>query len=398
MHRIASATAILLVGLARAGEDPSWSHVRERLLAHPRLQAAREGFAKTATLSRSAGAMPLPVVEVEVEDFGGSGNAAGFSRAATGVWLGWERRLGDVRGAERALAEAEEGVAGADTLRERTELLRMGRATWEEWLQERWRADMTDSVVSELRTARAALSAARAAGRVEPWEDALARSAFASGEAEAARSRARAAALWAELAALGALPGEPKNVDAPQELRNLEMRQGPICDSLLLESEARRAEAEASLEAALARPSLSGALGVLATQEQGTVGFGVRLAAPLPPWNRVSFDQARARVRSGAARRLAVAAAAERSRERMSLAARIEVARRDWERWSTEVVTARAEAVRSVEAARRQGGVAPEIAWRVREEYWQARRDALERLGTLRTLQLEAIHLEGVEP
>lgn len=398
MNRVAFATVILLVGLAQAGEDPSWPQVKSRLLAHPRLQGAREGFAEASAFPGRAGAASLPVIEIEVEDFGGSGEASGIARAKTGVWLGGEYRLGDVRGAERVLAAEEVRAAGWDTLQARRELLREGRLLWEDWLAERWRSSLTDSVVGELRVLHTALETARAAGRAEPWEAALARSELADREADARRSRERATALWNDLEALGSGHPEPAAVAPPDAPDSLRAGPGLVEDSLLREIEAARSTAESRLEAARSRPSLSGALGLLADPGSESVGLGVRLAVPLPPWNRVSLDQARSQARSNTARRAAELARAERSRQRQSLAREIVRARQDWLRWNAEVVPARREAVRTVDVARGRGGVLPETAWRVREEYWQARMDALERLGTLRKLQLEAQHLEGVEP
>jgi len=398
MNRVASATAILLVGLARAGEDPSWSHVKNRLLAHPRLQAARAGFAEAAALPRRAGLRPGPVVELEVEDFGGTGDASGIARATTGVWVGGEFRLGDVRGAERALAAAEVRAAGWDTLARRRELLLEARTLWEDWLAERWRASLTDSVLDEMRTLRAALEAARAAGRVQPWEVALAASGLVSREADARRARERARASWQDLVALGCDLPEPGIVPPPRPSDDPGAAAGLVEDSLLRDIEADRAEAESRLEAARATPSLTGALGVLAGPGSEAVGLGVRLAVPLPPWNRTTLDQARARLRSESARRSVEMARGERAFRRRSVERELDRAREEWRRWSAEVVVARGEAARAVEVARALGGVAPETAWRVREEYWQARMDALERLGTLRKLQLDAQHRQGVEP
>lgn len=158
------------------------------------------------------------------------------------------------------------------------------------------------------------------------------------------------------------------------------------------------ARAEALIQAAQARPSVDAAIGVLTDAATGSVGLGARLAVPLPPWNRIGLEGARARTRAQVAQRSAEIAGMQRRLSRQSLARVIESERRAWLGLVDTVVPARLTAAASALVAYRRGAIPPETVGRLREGVWQARIEAMERLETLRKLQLELRNLEGVEP
>lgn len=398
MKRIASAIVVLTAGFAQAIEEPGWPGLKQRLLEHPSLQAARENARGAQGIGDQAGRRPLPVVEVEVENFGGTKDAAGLSRTAAGFWVGSEFRLGDVAGAERSLAAEESRRAGRDTLLVRRELLWRGRMAWESWQQQRWMATLLDSISGDLEAWETDLEAARSAGRVEPWEVSLVRADRLDREGRSRAARARAGTLWADLVALGGEAAEPRDAGYPAALVVSGHAVDPAPDSLRLAGEAGLALAEARLQALQARPTVTVALGVLTDAGTETVGLGARLAVPLPPWNRVGFEGARARARAQAALRSAHVAGGELRRARESLAREADAEHRAWTDLADTVVPARLAAATSAQVAYRRGAVEPEIVWRMRDGYWQARIETLERLGTLRKLQLESRNLEGVEP
>jgi hypothetical protein len=88
----------------------------------------------------------------------------------------------------------------------------------------------------------------------------------------------------------------------------------------------------------------------------------------------------------------------QRRQARENLVREIETGRRAWADLVDTVVPARLSAATSALAAYRRGAIPPETVGRMRDGVWQARIEALERLGTLRKLQLELRNLEGVEP
>ena len=398
MKRIASAMVILVAGIAQAIEEPGWPGLKQRLLEHASLQVARENAREAQTIGAHAGKRPLPVVEVEVENFGGTMDAEGFSRTTAGFWVGSEFRFGDVAGAERAMASAEAQGVGRDTLLARQELLWHGRQVWEDWLQERWKVALLDSNATDLRSWESALDAARLAGRAEPWEVSQVRAERIGLEGRSRAARDRSAALWARLVALGGEIAEPGDVGFPSSLSAEGSTGGFSPDSLRLVGESERSRAEARLIAEQARPSVDAAIGVLTDAATGSVGLGARLAVPLPPWNRMGLEGARARTRAQVAQRSAEIAGLRRRLSRESLAREIESERRAWADLADTVVPARFTAAASALVAYRRGAIPPETVGRLRDGVWQARIEALERLGTLRKLQLELRNLEGVEP
>lgn len=398
MNHVASSMVILGAVCAQAIEQPGWPDLKQRLLEHASLRAARDNAGDARDIGVHAGKRPRPVVELEVENFGGTGDAAGYSRTAAGLWVGSEFRLGDVAGAERALAAEEMQSAGRDTLLARHELLWQARGVWEDWLQARWKASLLDSNASDLRSWESALEAARLAGRAEPWEVSQVRADRMDLEGRSRASRDRAAALWATLVSYGAHAQEPTPSEAPAALDASVSEGGTSTDSLRWAGEENRASAEANLLSAQARPSVGAALGILTDAATGSVGLGARLAVPLPPWNRIGLEGARARMQAQRSRRNAEIAGIQRGQMRESLAREIEAERRTWADLVDTVLPARISVATSAQAAHRRGAIPPETVGRLRDGVWRARIEALERLGTLRKLQLELRNLEGVEP
>lgn len=398
MKRIASAMMVLTAGFAQAIEEPGWTAWRERLLEHASLHVARENARDVKEFGAHAGKRPPPVVEVEVENFGGTKDAAGLSSATAGFWVGSEFRLGDVAGAERALAAMEARRADRDTLLARGELLRHARMIWENWLQERWKGSLLDSNALDLRSWESALESARTAGRVEPWEVSQVRADRMALESRSRGARDRSTALWTDLVALGGDAPEPAEVGSPSPLPAIVSEGGLSMDSLRLIGDAEMARAEAVHQAQQARPAVDAAFGVLTDAATGSVGLGARLAVPLPPWNRMGLEGARARARAQVAQRSVEIAGVRRRQSRETLAREIETGLRAWMDLVDSVIPARLSAVESARSAYRRGAVPPETVGRLRDGFWQARIDALERLETLRKLQLESRNLEGVEP
>ena len=398
MKHVASSMVILGAVCAQAIEPPGWPELKQRLLDHPNLRVARDNAGDTRNVEAHAGKRPLPVVELEVENFGGTGDAAGFSRSSVGLWVGTGFRSGDVAGAERALAREEALSAGRDTLLARRDLLWQVRWIWEDWLQARWKASLLDSNASDLQSWESALEAARLAGRAEPWEVSQVRADRIALEGLSRAIRDRATASWAALIAHGAQATEPVETEEPAALGAPGSGGGISPDSVRMVGEVERARAEAHLATEQARPGVDAALGVLTDAATGSVGLGARVAVPLPPWNRIGMEGARARALAQRVRRSAELAGWHRTQERERLAREIEASHRAWANLVDTVVPARLSAAASAMAAYRRGAIPPETVGRMRDGVWRTRLEALERLESLRRLQLELRNLEGVEP
>lgn len=378
-------------------QDEDWKALARRLDGHPSLVAARQSGQEARSDALRAGIAPRPVLELEGEGLPGMG---GFREADLGAWVGVE--LGTVRRreAEREWARAEASLVEADTLRVRRELLAQAWGLRETWLLERNKAELLDSLGTASRAWVDWLETARGAGAVPAWEIVQARTDRAARGSEAETSRRRATAAWSELASLVA--GAPDALPEPgvaAPYRPLDGREaGSQPDSLRAAREREVARRRAEALAASDRPVASLALGVTGRPAQGDAGIGMRVSVPLPPWNRVGWETAKAMTNSVRLVREADLAMARREALRRRLRDAEAVAAEALRRHAEGTLPARRAAREALEEARRAGAVPPGIVWQAREREFEARLELLEKLAALRSAQWERLNHEGVEP
>lgn len=396
MRSIALAMGGLLAVHVHA-QDDSWEQIKQGFLAHPGLDHARKMLEERASEGRWAGRVPVPRVELELENFGGTGGASGLGGSSFGIWVGGDYRLGDVRGREKDLAAAEVSLQALDTLRARRELLMAARGVWEDWRKERWTASLLDSMALQADSLAARLEKGRKAGRIGPWEVSLAQAESARQRMRSTAHRQKAKVLWARLAAWGGDAREPDSLPDPA-IDSSNIVEGNGLDSMALEADRARTRVQAELLAAQDRPVLAGGVGVLRDQSSGDVGLGLRVSLPLPPWKRAGVETIRARHQAAAIERSIALAARERQLRRSDLHGDQAVAWADLRAWESEVIPAREVALEQVEASHAIGAVDASAVWAVRKELWEARIERLEK--TIRVLEIrrELEILEGIEP
>lgn len=396
MKPIALAMGGLLAAHACA-QDDSWDRIRQRVLAHPAMEHQRRSLEERKEEWSRAGRLPVPRLELELEDFAGSGEAAGLEGSRLGIWVGSDYRLGDVRGRERELAAGEVSLQALDTLRARRELVRVVRDGWERWRRDRWMAELTDSLAAQADTLARRLEEARTAGRVGSWEVSTARSETAKWRLRAEGHRRMAQVSWSAVSAwTGGVP-EPGFLSGP-ELDTSDIVAGRGEESMLLEAERVRTRGQAAMLAALDRPVVSGALGMVREQVSGDVALGARLSLPMPPWDRPGLETVRTRNQAVALERRIHLLEGERAIRRAALHGEWMAALSELRSWESEVIPSKEQALRQVEAARVAGAVDASVVWAVRKELWDARIERLERLLRALERRREREIFEGVEP
>lgn len=396
MRSIAFAIGGLLVVHSHA-QDNSWEKIRQGVLAHPGLEHARKILEERRSEGRWAGRLPVPRVELELENFAGSGGASGFGGSSFGVWAGGDYRLGNVRGREKDLAAAEVSLQALDTLRARRELLVVARGVWDQWRKERWTANLLDSMAAQANALVEQSEKGRKAGRIGPWEVSMSRSESAQWRMRSDAHRQQAKVLWERLAAWGGGEQEPASLPDPV-IDTSNIIEGRGIDSVVLEAERARTLVQAELLVAQDRPILSGGVGVLRDQATGDVGLGLRVSLPLPPWNRTSIETVRAKNQAAALERSIGLAGRERQIRRASLHGELAVALAGLRSWETQVIPARELGLNQIEMSHAVGAVDAVAVWTVRKELWDARVERLEMLIRVLEIQRELEILEGIEP
>lgn len=396
MRRIAFAMGCLLTVHSHA-QDDSWDKIRQGLLAHPSLDHARKMLEERRTEAGWAGRASIPRLELELENFAGSGGASGLGGSSFGIWAGGDYRLGDVRGREKDLAEADVSLQGLDTLRARRELLMAARGVWEEWRKARWTASLLDTMAAQADSLEEQFEKGRMVGRIGPWEVSLAGAEKAQLRVRATSHRQKAKVLWNRLATWGGDLQEPEAIGAPTIDTSI-IVVGPGMDSMALEAERARTQVQAALLAEQDLPVLSGGVGVLRDQASGDVGFGMRVSLPLPPWKRTSIESVRAKNQAAAMERSIGLAARERRIRRTVLHGDLAVALALWRSWETQVIPAREFGLNQVQASYAQGAVDASVVWAVRKELGNARIERLESMIRVLEVQRELEIFEGIEP
>lgn len=395
MRRIALAMGGLLSVHAHS-QDDAWERIRDGILNHPAMAHERRKSQERWAEVEFAGRPGVGRLELELENFGGSGGASGFGGSSLGLWAGADYRLGEVGQREKDLARTEAQLQGLDTLRARIEWLARARSVWDQWREQRWMVRLLDTLATQADEVVERLEKGRKAGRVAPWEVSMARAESGRLRTIAQARRGKAKALWSRLSAWGG--GEEPLSLADPVVDTSRIVAGRGLDSLFLEAERSRARSLAALSQAQDRPVLSGAVGLLREQSTGDVGVGLRVSLPLPPWKREGVEAARARHEAAALERSIALATRERLIRRGDLHGERENALSELRSWETRVLPARELGLEQIETSHAAGAVDALAVWTVRKELWEARIERLEKTIRVLEIQRELDNLEGTEP
>ncbi len=296
---------------------------------------------------RQAGRWNNPTIEVQRENFEGSGLYTGAERAETTYSLSQPFELGGDRGARRSIAQRDRDIAQIGAALQRLDVAEEVEHAFIDA-----QAAEASRIVAEERLVVARELADAVNRRVQAARDpfmagsrAQARLAEAEIEAEAARrgaisARQRLASYWlgsggfqVELASF-----EEVSAEAPTAVASL--------DLALADAEARRAAAQVGLERARSIPDVDLQLGYRDFEETGETALVAGFSMPLQLWDRNTDNIARARADRDRAAHQRDARARAIAREAALLASQIETARLEVQGLDTRVLPSSEEALR----------------------------------------------------
>jgi cobalt-zinc-cadmium efflux system outer membrane protein len=276
----------------------------------PRLVEARAEVARAEGLARQAGALPNPVLGVEVENFAGSGPFRGTRLSETTATIGQTMELGDKRQARVDAGRAEVRAAQARLRRAQGEFGADLASAYAgaEAAQRRMvlAADAVQLAEEDARAARVLVEA----GREADLRRLQALAAAQSARAELHQAQASRETSFAMLTALAGLPSPLSSIDVSLlddrtpvfATAPLDPTASPGIASAQAEREA--AERRLRLERAKAVPDVTFSVGARRFEEDGSTAMVAGVSIPLPLFdrNRGNVRAARAEVDAAQAR------------------------------------------------------------------------------------------------
>lgn len=324
----------------------------------PGVAAAIEGVRAAEASARQARLRPNPSLDVQLEDFGGSGSVSGLDGAQATYSLSQEFELGGDRRARSMLADRETGAAR----------IRAG-------LSELDLREAVELAFVEAQAAEALVSIAQS--RLEVAKDfaaAVDRRVRAARDPEAARARVSArlaeteiemetakARVVAAKAALASYWGGGTNFSVETEKffsptpRNSSGESSP--DIALAAAERDSAAARVDIERAKRVPDPSVRAGFRQLRDVDESAFIVGVSVPLPIWNRNSGAIAAAQANKRRAELQVSARERELAREIAYLFSQSDAARNEVQAYAERIIPSSEQAVSQSLHAYRQGGL-----------------------------------------
>ncbi len=264
------------------------------LRGSPELAAASHGVGSAEAHARQAGAFPNPELEIEAEEFGGSGDRRGFGGAATTVRLSQSVELGGKRGKRQRVAQSEARLAGWDYEAKRLDLVARTRKAFVDVLLAQGQLALAESLLTGAEDVRKAAAERVKSGKVAPLEETRAgvevantRIARDRARRELETSRQRLAASWGGTAQdFKEAGGVLDAVEDVPPLENLSSLLADIPEIARWSEEVTQARDALVLAEAARIPDVGISVGISRFEEDGTHAGTVGLSLPLPLFDR----------------------------------------------------------------------------------------------------------------
>jgi cobalt-zinc-cadmium efflux system outer membrane protein len=241
-----------------------------------------------------AGLRPNPELEVEVENFAGSGPLRGFDEAETTVQVGQLIELAGKRGKRTRLASLEHDLARWDYEAKRADVLADTRKAFLNVLASQDRLGLNQELLRLAEQTFETVSARVKAGKVSPIEETRAGVALANSRIEHARARRSLEAARKTLATAwgSGVPSFEKAVGdldrvwpiPPVDQLSQEIRRNPDVARWAVEKEQRLAAVDLQEALRIPDPTLAG--GIRHFQESDERAFTASISVPLPLFDR----------------------------------------------------------------------------------------------------------------
>jgi cobalt-zinc-cadmium efflux system outer membrane protein len=261
---------------------------------NPELTASSHGVRIAEGNARQAGALPNPELELEAEEFGGTGAGKGFDAAQTTVRLSQTMELGGKRSKRQRMAKSEVRLAGWEYEAKRLDVLTMTKKAFVDVLLAQGQLKLADALLMVAEDVRQAAAKRVQAGKVPPLEEikagvevATARIRRDRARQELETARRRLGASWG-----GSTPifkeagGDLDTVSSvpPVETFVASLENSPEVarwnDELALGRESL------ALARAVRMPDINVSAGIRRLEENGTHAGVAGLSMPLPLFNR----------------------------------------------------------------------------------------------------------------
>lgn len=271
--------------------------------ASPRIAQAQAQLEAAEARAYQAGVGPNPELDLQVENFGGSGPYRSFRQTETTLAVSQRLELGGKRSARKAVAQAERDFTALAFIRARADLARDIRYAHAELRADEDRAVLARDQAGRARTLASTAGLLVEAGRDPPLRKLRADALLAEAEAEAARAfgellasrRMLATLIGSEDPELTAIGDDlaPAPASLPAEMQTLDER--------LSAAERDTANARIRLAQSEAVPDLTASGGLRQFREGGYTAIVAGISIPLPIRNRNRGGIAAARADTAAA-------------------------------------------------------------------------------------------------
>lgn len=258
-----------------------------------------------------AGLRPNPELQVELEEFGGSGERSGLDAAETTLQVGQSIELGGKRAKRARAAEADKELVRWDYESARLDLTREVSQALTAVMAAQERLSLAERLLELSQQAQSAVAQRVQAGRDSPVDRMRADVTLSGSRIERqkaektlAAARRNLAALWGSSAPVFAsVNGGWSETPPPSPV---DLSSGAVADNpdvARWEAEQRSRRAAMDLEKAKAIPDVTASGGVRRFEQTDDSAFVIGLAVPLPLFNRNQGGVEEATANLGAARR-----------------------------------------------------------------------------------------------
>ena len=295
MAALGLGVSVWLTAASAASANDLATAIRKALAADPRIAAAHVEVEATQGAIVQAGKRPNPELQVELEDFLGTGEYRGFDKAVLTISLQQKFERGDKRGARLAVAFGKEEVANAEIAVVMREIITQTKIDYIQVLGAQQRIELLGRSTKRFEDLLPLLKRRVEAGASPPAD--LSRGELAIGKAKVAVDKARAelqaarrqlVSNWSgTLAEVASVPGRLRHNG--HQLAALQGLLASLDDHPVIRAWSAvyaQREGELRLQRATAVPDLTASVGVKRIYDTDDTAFRIGGSMPLPIHDR----------------------------------------------------------------------------------------------------------------